>query len=83
MKLNHIKNDFDFCELDERHLPSLLKLYKQFGSPVDTDYDYAKECNCNKACLLSYAYREETHKFHESLGFDGDSKRGFIIKFGE
>jgi hypothetical protein len=43
--------------------------------------DYAQECNCCKACLLSYAYREEAHKFYESLGFDGDLKRGFVIMF--
>jgi GNAT superfamily N-acetyltransferase len=146
-----MKESIIFCELEERHLPSLMKLYEQFGTPVDTDYDYtenfrksleqgikyfgavdddivvstcyvaiipnlthggkpitfienvitdekyrrqglarivmqtaidyAKECNCNKACLLSYAYREEAHKFYESLGFDGDTKRGFVIKF--
>jgi GNAT superfamily N-acetyltransferase len=146
-----MKDSIIFCELEDRHLPSLMKLYEQFGSPVDTDYDYienfrksieqgikyfgavdgdivvstcyvaiipnlthagkpiafienvitdekyrrqglgrivmqmaidyAKECNCNKACLLSYAYREKAHKFYDSLGFDGNSKRGFMIKF--
>jgi GNAT superfamily N-acetyltransferase len=151
MRINGIDNEIIFSELEERHLPSLMKLYEQFGSPVDTDYDYvenfrksleqgikyfgtldgdnvlstcyvaiirdlthggkpiafienvvtdekyrrqglgrivmqmaieyAKKCNCNKACLLSYAYREEAHKFYESLGFDGDVKRGFVIKF--
>jgi hypothetical protein len=43
-------NNAIFCELEERHLPSLMKL-------------------------------KEAHKFYESLGFDGDVKRGFVINF--
>jgi ribosomal protein S18 acetylase RimI-like enzyme len=144
-------NNVIFCELEERHLPSLMKLYEQLGSPVDTDYDYtvnfrksleqgikyfgavdgdivvstcyvaiipnlthggkpiafienvvtdekyrrqglgrivmqmaidyAKECNCYKVVLLSSSHRTNAHKFYESLGFDGDVKRGFVINF--
>jgi GNAT superfamily N-acetyltransferase len=43
--------------------------------------DYAKEQNCNKVCLLSGSHRVEAHKFYQNLGFDGDYKRGFLIKF--
>jgi ribosomal protein S18 acetylase RimI-like enzyme len=151
MKLNNIENKIVFCELEERHLPSLMKLYEQFCSPVDKDYDYAenfrkslgqgikyfgavdsdnvlstcyvaiipnlthggkpiafienvvtdenhrrqglgriviqmainyaKNNNCYKVVLLSASHRTEAHKFYESLSFDGDSKRGFVINF--
>jgi ribosomal protein S18 acetylase RimI-like enzyme len=43
--------------------------------------DYAKECNCHKVVLLSGSRRTDAHKFYESIGFDGGSKRGFVIKF--
>jgi GNAT superfamily N-acetyltransferase len=39
--------------------------------------DYAKEKNCYKVILLSSSHRAEAHKFYESLGFDGDAKRGY------
>jgi GNAT superfamily N-acetyltransferase len=45
--------------------------------------DYAKKCNCYKVALLSGSHRTNAHKFYESLGFDGDVKRGFVIKFKE
>ncbi|MDR0946522.1 MAG: hypothetical protein LBM87_02070 [Ruminococcus sp.] len=41
MNLNKNKKII-FCELEERHLPSLMKLYEQFGFPIDTDYDYTE-----------------------------------------
>jgi hypothetical protein len=37
--------------------------------------------NLNNVVLLSGSYRINAHKFYESLGFDGDLKRGFVIKF--
>jgi GNAT superfamily N-acetyltransferase len=143
--------DIKFCELEKKHLESLMCLYAQYGIPIDntTDVesifadaltkgvkyfgavmgdavistcyiaiipnlthfgrpigfienvitdekyrrqglgknvmqlaiDYAKEQNCNKVCLLSGSHRIEAHKFYEDLGFDGDYKRGFVIKF--
>jgi GNAT superfamily N-acetyltransferase len=146
-----LQNRVTFCELEERHLPSLMKLYEQLGTPVDTDYDYAdnfrksiargvkyfgavdgdyvlstcyiaiipnlthggrpnafienvvtdenyrrqglgrnvlqmaidyaKRSDCNKVVLLSGSQRTDAHKFYKSLGFDGDVKRGFTIKF--
>ena len=42
---------------------------------------YAKEQGCYKVTLQSGAKRTEAHKFYESVGFDGDSKRAFEIRF--
>jgi GNAT superfamily N-acetyltransferase len=41
---------------------------------------YAKILNCYKVVLLSNQKRKEAHSFYESIGFDGNSKRGFQIK---
>lgn len=44
---------------------------------------YAIENNCYKIMLLSTASedRQAAHQFYEELGFDGNSKRGFNIRF--
>ena len=43
--------------------------------------EYGKENNCYKIVLLSSAKRKEAHLFYKDCGFDGDSKRGFEIRF--
>lgn len=43
--------------------------------------EYARENNCYKVVLLSSAKRTESHRFYESLGFNGNSKKGFEIRF--
>jgi len=48
---------------------------------IDKAVDYAKEQNCYKVMLQSSSKRIEAHKFYEKIGFDGDSKRGFQIRF--
>lgn len=48
---------------------------------IQNAVEYAKENNCYKVVLLSSAKRMEAHRFYESIGFDGDSKRGFEIRF--
>jgi len=42
--------------------------------------EYAKEQGCYKVLLQSGNKRAEAHKFYESAGFDGDSKRAFEIR---
>jgi GNAT superfamily N-acetyltransferase len=34
--------------------------------------------DCSKIMLLSSINRENAHRFFQSLGYDGDSKRGFV-----
>ncbi len=41
---------------------------------------FAKKAGCYKVMLLSGAHRTGAHGFYESLGFSGDSKKGFIYK---
>ena len=43
--------------------------------------EYAKEQNCYKILLQSGNKRTEAHKFYESIGFDGESKKAFEIRF--
>jgi len=41
---------------------------------------YAKDQNCYKVLLQSGSKRTDAHRFYESLGFDGESKRAFEIR---
>jgi GNAT superfamily N-acetyltransferase len=43
---------------------------------------YARERGCYKVVLLSSAKREESHRFYEAIGFNGNTKKGFEIRFG-
>ena len=42
---------------------------------------YAKEQNCYKVILQSGNKRTDAHGFYESIGFDGESKKAFEIRF--
>jgi len=42
---------------------------------------YAKTQGCYKVTLQSGIKRTDAHKFYESMGFDGSSKRAFEIRF--
>jgi len=48
---------------------------------IQNAVQYAKENNCYKVVLLSSAKRTESHRFYESIGFNGNSKKGFEIRF--
>ncbi|MBN1499350.1 MAG: GNAT family N-acetyltransferase [Spirochaetes bacterium] len=50
---------------------------------IQAAIDHAKNMNCYKVMLLSTATenRIAAHKFYESLGFNGNSKKGFNIRF--
>ena len=41
----------------------------------------AKARNCYKVQLMSNVKRKDAHLFYERIGFDGNSKRGFEIRF--
>jgi GNAT superfamily N-acetyltransferase len=43
--------------------------------------EHAEANNCYKVVLLSSVKRKEAHLFYKECGFDGDSKRGFEIRF--
>lgn len=47
---------------------------------MNTAVEFAKKQNCYKVMLLSDSKRTEAHKFYESLGFNSDSKIGFVKK---
>ena len=58
--------------------------YRKIGlgeAIIDKAVDYANEKNCYKVMLLSSSKRIEAHKFYKKIGFDGDSKKGFQIRF--
>ena len=42
--------------------------------------DFARENNCYKVILQSASFRKEAHQFYKNLGFDGESKKAFIMK---
>lgn len=57
---------------------------KGYGrSIIETAINHAKDNNCYKVMLLSTSShnRAVAHKFYEELGFDGDTKRGFNLRF--
>jgi GNAT superfamily N-acetyltransferase len=43
--------------------------------------EYAKKQGCYKVTLQSGMKRVDAHKFYESIGFDGNSKRAFELRF--
>lgn len=43
--------------------------------------EFARKRDCYKVVLLSSSKRKEAHEFYEALGFDGNSKKGFEIRF--
>ncbi len=47
---------------------------------IDMAVAYAKEKDCYKVILQSGTAREEAHRFYESKGFDGDSKKAFDMR---
>ena len=42
--------------------------------------EFARENNCYKIILQSASFRKEAHQFYKNLGFDGESKKAFIMK---
>ena len=42
--------------------------------------DFARENDCYKVILQSASFRKEAHQFYKNLGFDGESKKAFIMK---
>ncbi len=42
--------------------------------------EYARESTCYKVQLLSGSARTDAHRFYESLGFSGSSKKGFDMR---
>ena len=42
--------------------------------------EFAREKNCYKVILQSASFRKEAHQFYKNLGFDGESKKAFILK---
>jgi len=48
---------------------------------MQTTIDYAKERGCFKVTLSSGAERGAAHDFYKSLGFDGESKKNFELRF--
>jgi GNAT superfamily N-acetyltransferase len=48
---------------------------------IQNAIQYAKENHCYKVVLLSSMKRTESHRFYESIGFNGNAKKGFEIRF--
>ena len=48
---------------------------------MENAIEYAKEQNCYKVLLQSGNKRTDAHRFYESIGFDGESKKAFEIRF--
>jgi len=46
---------------------------------METAVSTAWDLGCYKVMLMSGAGRSEAHRFYESMGFDGDSKKGFCL----
>ena len=43
--------------------------------------EHAMKQGCYKVTLQSGTKRDDAHKFYKSIGFDGDSKRAFEMRF--
>ena len=52
-----------------------------FGRKImEKAIDFARQNNCYKVILQSASFRKEAHQFYKNLGFDGESKKAFIMK---
>ena len=52
-----------------------------FGKKImDRAIAFARERDCYKVILESASFRKEAHQFYRNMGFDGDSKKAFIMK---
>lgn len=47
---------------------------------IEKAIDFARQQNCYKVILQSGSFRTEAHQFYKNLGFDGESKKAFIMK---
>ena len=50
---------------------------------MNATVEYAKKQGCYKVTLQSGIKRTEAHEFYKSVGFDGDSKKAFEIRFNK
>jgi GNAT superfamily N-acetyltransferase len=48
---------------------------------IEMAIEYAKKQNCYKVVLQSGIKRTAAHRFYEAMGFDGESKKAFEIRF--
>jgi GNAT superfamily N-acetyltransferase len=47
---------------------------------IEQSTAFAKKMDCYKIVLLSSTDRTDAHQFYTSIGFDGDSKKGFELR---
>jgi len=50
---------------------------------LESAIEYARAQGCYKATLQSNIKRPGAHEFYEAVGFDGNSKRAFEMRFGD
>ena len=48
---------------------------------MDAAIAHARACGCYKITLQSNVKRDGAHRFYEAVGFDGETKRTFEIRF--
>jgi GNAT superfamily N-acetyltransferase len=48
---------------------------------IEMAIEYAKKENCYKVVLQSGIKRTTAHKFYEAIGFNGESKKAFEMRF--
>jgi len=60
------------------------KTYRRKGigkKIIEMAKTYATKKNCYKVLLQSHSKRIDAHVFYESIGFDGESKKAFELRF--
>ena len=50
---------------------------------INNAIEFSRQNNCYKVLLLSSIHRKDSHDFYEKIGFNGNSKKGFEIRFEE
>ena len=48
---------------------------------IEMAIEYAKESNCYKVTLQSGITRKNAHKFYEKIGFNGEGKKAYELRF--
>ena len=77
---NLTRNNRGICFIENVVTDEKYRNRELASKVIDMAVAYAKEKDCYKVILQSGTARGEAHRFYESKGFDGDSKKAFDMR---
>ena len=77
---NLTRNNRGICFIENVVTDQAYRKQGLASKMIDMAVSYAKERGCYKVILQSGSARVEAHRFYESKGFDGNSKKAFDMR---